>query len=54
MLTERERVELERLDERMRERYRHLMAKEARRREELVDRYGADEIHGDDEEGGDE
>lgn len=65
MLTDGERFEAERVAERMRERYRHLMADEAKRRYrveqaakqrarwELMDKHGADEWH-DSEEAADE
>lgn len=61
MLTDRDRVALERVGDRMRERYRHLLAEDAERRfrvreaaarkarEMMVDKYGAEEIHGEPE-----
>lgn len=58
MLTDRDRIEVERVDDSVRDRYRHLMADDALRRhriqltrerlerERMVDKYGAEEFHG--------
>ena len=60
-VTEAELVELERVGDRLRERYRHLIADDAKRRylireaaarqarAELIDKYSAAEIHGEEE-----
>ena len=59
MLSDRDRIEVERVEGRVRDRYRHLMADDAKRRyridiarerverERMVDKYGAEEIHAD-------
>lgn len=59
MLSDRDRIEAEQVSERMRGRYRQLMADDAKRRhridiarerlerERMIDKYGAEEIHAD-------